>query len=61
MPIDSTFPSFKVPTEDIFNFLFARKDREYPDDKGKIQSVVSTEPRQLGHVHVTQYTNLHAL
>ncbi|RDI79538.1 hypothetical protein Vi05172_g10361 [Venturia inaequalis] len=33
MPVQSTHPSFEVPKEDIWAFLFERKDRDYPDDK----------------------------
>lgn len=34
MPVQSTHPSFEVPKEDIWAFLFERKDRAYPDNKG---------------------------
>lgn len=34
MPAESLFPKFEVPKEDLWGFLFERKDREYPDDKG---------------------------
>jgi hypothetical protein len=33
MPVESAFPSFEVPKEDIWAFLFERKDKDYPDDK----------------------------
>lgn len=35
MPTASSYPSFEVPNADLWGFLFERKDREYPDDKGK--------------------------
>jgi hypothetical protein len=38
MPVQSTYPSFEIPKEDIWTFLFERKDREYPDDKGDARS-----------------------
>jgi len=34
MPVESKHPSFEVPKQDIWAFLFERKDREYPEDKG---------------------------
>jgi 4-coumarate--CoA ligase len=34
MPVESTLPRFDVPQVDIWTFLFDRKDREYPGDKG---------------------------
>ncbi|KAF2405502.1 4-coumarate-CoA ligase-like protein [Trichodelitschia bisporula] len=33
MPVSSTLPPVEVPQQDIWAFLFERKDREYPDDK----------------------------
>jgi len=48
MPVASKFPSFELPTQDIFNFLFERKDREYPDDKGKILFLAR-------HCRITQF------
>lgn len=35
MPTESTYPSFEVPNKDLWEFLFERTDRPYPDDKGK--------------------------
>ena len=34
MPVESQYPSFKVPDQDLWAFLFERKDRPFPDDKG---------------------------
>jgi 4-coumarate--CoA ligase len=34
MPVSSAFPSFELPQQDIWTFLFERKDKPYPDDKG---------------------------
>ena len=34
MPTESTFPRLDIPDVDLWTFLFERKDREYPDDKG---------------------------
>jgi len=33
MPVESQYPSFKVPDQDLWAFLFERKDRPFPDDK----------------------------
>jgi hypothetical protein len=41
MPVDSTLPRFEVPQVDIWTFLFDRKDREYPGDKGLFVSVLN--------------------
>lgn len=34
MPTKSTYVDLDIPNVDIFTFLFERKDRKYPDDKG---------------------------
>lgn len=34
MPAESLYPKFDIPKEDLWGFLFERKDRDYPDDKG---------------------------
>lgn len=33
MPVESQYPRFEVPNVDLWNFLFERKDKPYPDDK----------------------------
>ncbi|RFU28436.1 hypothetical protein B7463_g7925, partial [Scytalidium lignicola] len=33
MPTVSTYPTINIPNVDIWDFLFSRTDREYPDDK----------------------------
>lgn len=35
MPTESFYPSFEVPEVGLWDFLFERNDREFPDDKGK--------------------------
>jgi 4-coumarate--CoA ligase len=35
MPVESSYPPFEVPKEDVWAFLFERKDREYPDEKSE--------------------------
>lgn len=35
MPTDSPFPSIDIPNVDIWGFLFERKDRKFPGDKGE--------------------------
>lgn len=39
MPVESAFPSFEVPTEDIWKFLFERKEKPFGDDQGKAASM----------------------
>ena len=45
MPTKSTYPDLDIPNVDIWTFLFERKDRPYPDDKGK-QRKPSFESRE---------------
>ena len=35
MPIESQYRRIKIPTIDLWEFLFEREDRHYQDDKGK--------------------------
>ena len=35
MPTESSYPAFTVPEIGLWVFLFERKDREFPDDKGE--------------------------
>ena len=35
MPARSPLPDVAIPHQDIWGFLFERKDREFPDDKGE--------------------------
>lgn len=35
MPTESSYPAFTVPDQGLWDFLFERKDREFPDDKGE--------------------------
>ena len=37
MPAESTYPKLDIPNVDVWGFLFERKDRPYPDDKGIIE------------------------
>jgi len=39
MPTDSTYDKLDIPNVDLWTFLFERKDREYPDDKGVLHSI----------------------
>lgn len=34
MPTESYLPKLEIPEIDIWGFLFERKDKPYPDDKG---------------------------
>jgi 4-coumarate--CoA ligase len=36
MPIESAFPPVTVPAVDLWNFMFERTDREFPEDHGKL-------------------------
>lgn len=35
MPTSSTYPPLDIPDVGLWDFLFERKDREFPDDKGE--------------------------
>lgn len=35
MPVASSYPPVSIPEVDIWDFLFERKDRPFPDDKSK--------------------------
>jgi hypothetical protein len=39
MPTESNYPKLDVPNVDLWAFLFERKDREFPDDKGMLISI----------------------
>ena len=36
MPAKSPYDDIEIPNVDIWSFLFERKDKEYPDDKGAV-------------------------
>jgi 4-coumarate--CoA ligase len=38
MPTGSLYPDIDIPNVDLWTFLFERKDRAYPDDKGVFPS-----------------------
>lgn len=40
MPVASTYPSFEVPDVDAWDFMFQRKDRDFPDDKSEWENDV---------------------
>jgi len=44
MPTESKYPLIDIPKTDLWGFLFERKDKEYPDDKGT----------RLLHPHMTE-------
>ena len=35
MPTESQYPRIDVPNVDLWTFLFERKDKPFPDDKGE--------------------------
>jgi hypothetical protein len=39
MPAKSPYDDIEIPNVDIWTFLFERKDKEYPDDKGAISLI----------------------
>lgn len=36
MPTESPFPWVEIPNVDLWDFIFERRDRPFPDDKGKL-------------------------
>lgn len=36
MPVQSTLPQIDIPNVGIWDFLFERKDLDFPADKGKL-------------------------
>jgi hypothetical protein len=38
----SAYPHIDIPNLDIWDFLFGREDKPYPDSKGEISSSLST-------------------
>ena len=43
MPTKSLYPHLDIPATDIWGYLFERKEREYPDDKG----ILRPEPARI--------------
>lgn len=41
MPVASRYPPVEVPDVDVWDFLFERKDRPFPDDKSIIYSIAA--------------------
>lgn len=35
MPTKSSYPEIPIPDVDLWAFLFERKDKTFPDDKGR--------------------------
>ena len=56
MPTESTYASFDVPNLDLWAFFFERKDRQYPDDKGKSMAHERSKrlPKRLAGVNREQ-------
>jgi hypothetical protein len=44
MPTESSYPAFTVPELGLWDFLFERKDREFPDDKGEDSPLIAEAP-----------------
>jgi hypothetical protein len=51
MPTESSYDKLDIPNVDLWAFLFERKDREFPDDKGmsiaSANCVIALTLRQL--------------
>lgn len=47
MPTESQYPSFEVPDLGLWDFLFERKDREFPDDKGGKKLFFVPQPKRV--------------
>lgn len=41
MPVKSTYPDFEIPNVDIWSFMFERKDRPFPEDKGTWHIIIA--------------------
>ncbi|KAI9843181.1 MAG: hypothetical protein M1837_006543 [Sclerophora amabilis] len=67
MPTESTYTRVEVPNLDLWAFLFERKDREYPEDKGKplstpmppllTISLTANTPDEIAVIYVDPYTS----
>jgi hypothetical protein len=44
MPFPSSYPPLEIPDIDLWQLLFERKAKPFPDDKGKPTSVPDSEP-----------------
>jgi hypothetical protein len=38
MPMQALHPNLSIPNVDLWTFLFERRDKPFPDDKGMINS-----------------------
>ena len=45
MPTESSYPKLDIPNVDLWAFLFERKDREFPDDKGMLIALLAAVSR----------------
>jgi hypothetical protein len=43
MPVPSNYPNFKIPEVDLWEFLFEREDRRFPDEKSMSPNVPATK------------------
>jgi hypothetical protein len=39
MPTESGYPKLDIPNLDLWAFLFERKEKPFPDDKGSLPSL----------------------
>ena len=52
MPADSKYPLIDIPNVGLWDFLFERKDRDFPDDKGDYKlTQLSSKPALISYSH----------
>lgn len=59
MPVTSSYAPIQVPDVDIWDFLFERKNKPFPDDKGMLPcSVYVTRRKKEGTNNQKSYTKM---
>lgn len=56
MPTGSKYPALDIPNVDIWDFVFSRTDREYPEDKGDHRIYTILELQHVNEVIVIHST-----
>jgi hypothetical protein len=41
MPVEGFWPSIDIPDVDLWQLIFGRNDRPFPDDQGRLYSLIS--------------------
>jgi hypothetical protein len=55
MPTVSTYPTLDIPSLDLWDFLFNRNDKSFPDHKGTVSPLVTISLAQADtaiHSHI---------